>query len=68
MASKRHQRRRECGHKQRHTDRTGAVAHLIQLQKADRVRGAFGSLRTYKCRHCKGWHVGHYQKGAAVER
>ncbi len=56
MSSKRRLRRNACGDKQRHADRTQAVRHLIELKRKGAV-----SIRTYMCRFCHGWHVGHYK-------
>lgn len=54
MASRRHMRRRACEGKQRHVDQAGAVAHMISLKRI-----GDSNLNSYKCPHCKGWHVGH---------
>lgn len=56
MASKRRLRRKACGDKVRHPTQTAAVRHLIKLQRKDFARG----MRSYRCRWCGGWHVGHY--------
>jgi hypothetical protein len=54
MSSKRHQRRKACGHKHPHADQAAAVTHLISLKH----KGDFG-LITYKCPFGNHWHVGH---------
>lgn len=54
MASKRAIRRRECGHKKRYENQTLAVKQLINLKRKDNDR-----MRSYRCRFCGGWHVGH---------
>jgi len=55
MASKRRQRRKECGSKVRHADQTAAI------HAACAMRRNLGSrcLNTYRCKWCGGWHVGH---------
>jgi hypothetical protein len=55
MSSKRHQRRKACGHKQPHPDQAGAVQQLISLKHN---KGDYG-LVTYKCPFGNHWHVGH---------
>ena len=56
MASKRRQRRNACSGKQRHADQTAAVRHIISLKRT----GDIGYVRSYRCRFCSGWHVGHF--------
>jgi hypothetical protein len=55
VASKRHKRRRGCEGKVRHTERADALQHLRQLRRIDHA----WHLNIYRCRFCKGWHVGH---------
>ena len=55
MASKRHVRRKACGHKVRHASAGDALKHLRAL----RAEGG-RNLETYRCRFCRQWHVGHY--------
>ena len=53
MASKRHVRRKSCEGKFRHENKTTAISHEIGLRRlGERVV-------VYKCRFCKGYHVGH---------
>lgn len=56
MASKRAKRRRSCEGKRRHPDRDAAAAHAGRL---NRGRDAADRVEPYRCRHCRGWHVGH---------
>lgn len=56
MSSKRRIRRRACAGKQRHETQTEAVAHIIHLRQSFPAE----RLRSYKCRFCGGWHVGHH--------
>lgn len=44
--------------KHAHTTRAAAHRHLQSLLRIGGVR-----LQTYRCPHCKKWHVGHYSKG-----
>lgn len=47
---------RACDGKKRHDDQRGAEAHRLRLIR----RGAAACrLKVYRCRWCKGWHVGH---------
>jgi hypothetical protein len=57
VSSKRRIRRRSCEGKQRHEDETGAVAHCKSLG---------WSWRAYRCKFCKGWHVGRPTKKAKM--
>jgi hypothetical protein len=54
MASKRRLRRRACEGKVRHTDLGAAMAHKKALLK--KVGGH--AIGAYRCKFCKGWHVG----------
>lgn len=54
MASKRRLRRKSCEGKVRHLTMAGAQ---IQARLARRNTGE--SIGAYKCKHCKGYHVGH---------
>lgn len=62
MASKRGIRRRlankACIGKQKHTTQAEAVAHKIRHQ---RDHPADWNMKTYRCRHCGGWHLGHFR-------
>lgn len=54
MSSKRAKRRRGCSGKARHATQNDAN------YAAAKVRGSSGQLvSSYKCRFCKGWHIGH---------
>lgn len=56
MASKRHIRRKVCGGKVRHTSSNAAYAAINALRRNCRVNGR---MNAYRCRFCKGWHIGH---------
>lgn len=56
MASKRGVRRKACDGKIRHTDKRNSLKHLISLKKEGGV-----NLNAYRCKFCKGWHIGHYR-------
>jgi hypothetical protein len=50
---------RACAGKRAHQRQREATAHLRSLVSA----GAHPSpLRTYHCRHCDAWHVGHWNR------
>lgn len=55
MASRRAQRRRQCGSKTRHGDASSAWGHATWHMRKNND----GRMRAYFCRFCKGWHVGH---------
>lgn len=63
MASKRHQRRKQCGDKLGWTDQTKAVAHCIALERKDGAR-----MTAYKCHFCHRWHVGHRRHNSRTGR
>ena len=52
MSSKRHIRRNQCGDKIRHVTHAAAMHHLKALHSPL-------PLSAYRCKFCKGWHVGH---------
>ena len=56
MASKRALKRRHCSRKTRFSNQTEAVKSLIKYKKNT---VDYMGMRTYKCRFCKGWHLGH---------
>lgn len=56
MASKRHQRRKQCGDKKRHATAAEALDHIQYLRRNHKARGA---LNAYRCQWCGGFHVGH---------
>jgi hypothetical protein len=56
MASKRRQRRNECGDKVRHSSPQAAWGHAHSLRQKEQ----FGRVGIYKCRFCRAWHVGHH--------
>lgn len=55
MSSKRAQRRRACSGKLRHASQEAAVMAVKALRK----KGVDGTLHTYRCQFCGGYHVGH---------
>lgn len=57
MASKRRLRRKGCTGKIRHPAESEAAIHAKSLSKAEGEKMAW-----YKCKFCKGWHVGHRAK------
>lgn len=59
MASRRAERRRSCGKKQRHLTSASAYAHLQGLVRCGRANGF---LRVYRCPFCHAYHVGHARK------
>lgn len=52
MSSKRRVRRNQCGTKVRHATHIAAMMHLRALRSKE-------PLNAYKCRFCRGYHVGH---------
>lgn len=54
MASKRRLRRRSCEGKVRHCEEQQAAAAAKRLRK---VTGNY-RIGWYRCRFCKGWHIG----------
>jgi hypothetical protein len=54
MASKRHQRNRECTGKVRYKTSTGAF--IARKQMVGKHGGFFD---VYHCKWCKGYHIGH---------
>lgn len=42
----------QCLYKTRHSSRKGAFAEAKNCRVS-------GDVQTYKCPHCKGWHIGH---------
>jgi hypothetical protein len=59
MVSGRGTRAQACAGKQAHARRAEATAHLWRLVAAGEYAGR---LRVYRCRHCNGWHVGHWNR------
>lgn len=57
MSSKRAIRRRACDGKQRHPTAERAWAHITSLARSGLAKG---TLNAYRCRFCRGWHVGHW--------
>ena len=55
MSSKRRLRRKSCDGKVRHADSTAALAHIRGLIR----NGGIGQFDAYRCKFCKGYHVGH---------
>jgi hypothetical protein len=51
---------RSCAGKRRHKTQQAAVKHQRALEAKGGVR-----LNTYWCRHCGGWHVGHWPEPRA---
>lgn len=49
-------RARACTGKVRHPDRDTALGHRAKLLAAGAVR-----ITVYPCKHCAGWHTGHYR-------
>ena len=63
MASRRHQRERQCGDKQQFVSVQDAK---IQVWKLRNQQGYTGTMNAYKCRFCHRYHIGHalkYLKG-----
>lgn len=58
MASRRHQRRRECEEKRQHADEGAAIREAGRLRMV-----GLGTLRAYKCSFGGHWHVGHTVMG-----
>lgn len=54
MASKRGIRRRACAGKRRHATKQAASAHWFKLHLKDAE-----PMTVYRCKFCRGWHVGH---------
>jgi hypothetical protein len=53
-------RKKACESKRRYDTRREAQAHIQRLIK----QGAAPRLmNAYRCPHCKGWHVGHRERG-----
>jgi hypothetical protein len=64
MASKRHQRRKQCGRKRRFSSHQLAADAMHALIRSGKKHGY---LNIYSCQFCNGWHFGHaigQQKGA----
>lgn len=57
MASKRRQRRKQCDGKRRYKDQGEAMAGLRWVCK--NFPNQVGQLRSYRCKFCNGWHLGH---------
>lgn len=57
MSSKRHIRRKACGRKYRYTSVEAAVDAAFQRTRVTRTK-----IQAYRCRFCKGWHIGHAPK------
>lgn len=56
MASKRAQRRKECGSKVGHQTEEQAQFALAKLHK---TKGWQGAMRAYRCGQCGLFHIGH---------
>ena len=56
MASKRAVHRKQCGNKVRHPTQTEAAGARRALIKQ---KGWTGTINTYRCPFCGGWHIGH---------
>lgn len=56
MASKRAVRRKQCDGKVRHPTQAVAANARRALIKA---KGWTGTINTYRCPFCGGWHIGH---------
>jgi hypothetical protein len=52
---------RACTAKRAHQQQRDATSHLADLVAAGALPHR---LRTYHCRHCGAWHVGHWNQGA----
>jgi hypothetical protein len=61
MASKRHKRRQQCGHKQRFATHVMANDAMHSLIRSGKKRG--GWLHIYFCTFCHGYHFGHAPGG-----
>lgn len=70
MASKRRLRRNSCQGKVRYPDQTAAVRVLIGINRDFNRSGLprFGRLRSYPCKFCGGWHLGHRSDSPAWRR
>lgn len=69
MASKRAQRRRQCGHKAGHSTEEGArVAASIANRKDASVGPQASRIQPYRCNHCGRWHIGHRPTKRAARR
>jgi hypothetical protein len=55
MASKRRIRRRRCDKKKRYKTKEEACKDIWILMK----KQPGDKFNWWKCKHCKGWHVGH---------
>jgi hypothetical protein len=53
---RRYGHRKMCAGKRRHDTQAAARAHRDRLLAAGATR-----VTAYPCRHCGGWHVGHYR-------
>lgn len=56
MASKRRLRRKSCQGKYRHPDKDSAYAARRAVTAQDEFYK--GHMNVYKCKFCKGWHIG----------
>lgn len=60
MSSKRRLRRKACDGKQRHESAAEGLQHIRELRRKDAVQGQHhGRINVYRCKFCKGYHVGH---------
>jgi hypothetical protein len=55
MSSRRCERRKQCGKKERYS--TIAQARSIAWRQRCRTQG--DDIAAYKCQFCNGWHIGH---------
>lgn len=56
MASKRRLRRNACQGKIRHASMNDAYAHRQSMSKSPNATKE--KINVYKCKFCKGWHIG----------
>lgn len=56
MASKRHQRRKQCEGKRRHATADNA---LVEIRMIHKRHGHCGQIGVYRCSFCGSYHVGH---------
>ena len=56
MSSKRRLRRKVCGNKNRYVSTNAARDTIGKLKRQGKLNGI---VNIYKCKFCKGWHLGH---------
>ena len=59
MSSKRALRRKACDGKVRHAD---AAAAMLARAGLNRNKGYQGTMNIYRCRFCRGYHIGHARR------